>query len=329
MTATSSTKAIQISRTGGPDVMEYTDVELGQPGPGQALVRHAAIGLNYIDVYFRTGLYPMPLPGVLGMEAAGTVEAVGPGVTHLRAGDRVAYVTRTPGAYAQARTMQAEHLLKLPEDIGFETAAAMMLQGLTVQYLFRRTFRLQGGETILFHAAAGGVGLIACQWARALGINMIGTVGSEEKGKLALAHGCSHVINYNQENFVERVRELTGGRGVPVVYDSIGKDTFKGSLDCLAPLGMMVSFGSASGPVEPFGLQELASRGSLFVTRPTLFSYVAERDALETSAAELFGMLSSKKISAVINHRHALADVQQAHIELEARKTTGSTILIP
>ncbi|MGI4848144.1 MAG: quinone oxidoreductase family protein [Janthinobacterium lividum] len=326
-----TTKAIQISRTGGPEVMDYVDVELGQPGPGQALVRHAAIGLNYIDVYFRTGLYPLPLPlpATLGMEGAGTVEAVGPDVKHIKPGDRVAYVSRPPGSYAQARVMPAAHLLKLPEDISFDTAAAMMLQGLTVQYLFRRTFRLQGGETILFHAAAGGVGLIACQWARALGVNMIGTVGSDEKAALARSHGCSHVINYKKENFVERVKEITEGRGVPVVYDSIGQDTFAGSLDCLAPRGMMVSFGSASGPVAPFGLQELASRGSLFVTRPTLFNYIATRDELETAAADLFGMVSSKKITLEIHQRHALADVRTAHTELEARKTTGSTILIP
>jgi NADPH2:quinone reductase len=322
-------KAIKISKTGGPEVMEYVDVEVGAPGPGQARVRHAACGLNYIDVYFRDGTYAQPLPAGLGMEGAGVVEAVGEGVTHIKEGDRVAYAARPPGAYAEVRVMAAAGLVKLPESIAFDTAAAMMLQGMTVQYLFRQTFPLRGGETILFHAAAGGVGLIACQWARALGVTMIGTVGSDEKAALAKAHGCTHTINYNKENFVERVKELTNGAGVPVVYDSIGKDTFIGSLDCLAPLGMMVSFGSASGPVPPFTLNELASRGSLFVTRPTLFTYAAKRDALDTMAAELFGMVEGGKIKIDINQRYALRDVAQAHRDLEARKTTGSTILIP
>jgi len=323
------TKAIRISAVGGPEVMEYVDVEVGEPGAGEARVRHAACGLNYIDVYFRTGAYPQPLPAGLGMEGAGTIEAVGPGVTHVKPGDRVAYAARPPGAYAEARVMPAAALVKLPDEIDFDTGAAMMLQGLTVQYLFRRTFPLRGGETILFHAAAGGVGLIACQWARALGVTMIGTVGSDEKAELAKANGCVHTINYNKENFVERVKEITGGKGVPVVYDSIGKDTFTGSLDCLAPLGMMVSFGSASGPVPPFSLNELASRGSLFITRPTLFSYIATRSDLEVMAAELFGMVVSKKIRIDINQRYALKDVAQAHRDLEARKTTGSTILVP
>jgi NADPH:quinone reductase len=322
-------KAIRMTHAGGPEVMEYVDVEVGDPGPGEARVRHEACGLNYIDVYFRNGTYPQPLPAGLGMEGAGVVEAVGAGVSHVKAGDRVAYAGRPPGAYAQVRVMPAAPLVKLPESIGYDTAAAMMLQGLTVQYLFRRTFPLRGGETILFHAAAGGVGLIACQWARALGVNMIGTVGSDEKAALAKAHGCTHTINYNKENFVERVKELTQGKGVPVVYDSIGKDTFIGSLDCLAPLGMMVSFGSASGPVPPFSLNELASRGSLFVTRPTLFSYTAKRDELEVMAGELFGIVESGKIRIDINQRYALADVAQAHRDLESRKTTGSTILIP
>ncbi|MGB7480913.1 MAG: quinone oxidoreductase [Burkholderiaceae bacterium] len=322
-------KAIRMQKTGGPEVMEYVDVEVGEPGPGQARVRNHACGLNYIDVYFRNGLYPQALPAGLGMEGAGVVEAVGEGVTHLQPGDRIAYACQPPGAYAEARVMPAAQLVKLPRSIGFDTAAAMMLQGLTVQYLFRRTFHLRGGETILFHAAAGGVGLIACQWARALGVTMIGTVGSDEKAALAKAHGCAHTINYNKENFVERVKEITEGRGVPVVYDSIGKDTFTGSLDCLAPLGMMVSFGSASGPVPPFGLQELASRGSLFVTRPTLFTYTARRADLEEMAADLFGMVEGGKIKIEINQRYALADVAQAHRDLEARKTTGSTILIP
>ncbi|WP_076592308.1 quinone oxidoreductase family protein [Herminiimonas arsenitoxidans] len=323
------TKAIKIFKTGGPEVMEYVDVDVAAPGPGEALIRQHACGLNYIDVYFRMGSYPQPLPAGLGMEGAGVVEAVGAGVTHVKPGDRVAYAGRPPGAYAEARVLPADILVKLPEAISFETAAAMMLQGLTVQYLFRRTFRLQGGETILFHAAAGGVGLIACQWARALGVTMIGTVGSDEKAELAKAHGCVHTINYNKENFVERVKEITGGKGVPVVYDSIGNDTFIGSLDCLSPLGMMVSFGGASGPVPPFSLNELASRGSLFVTRPSLFNYIAKRDDLEMMAAELFGMVESGKIKIGINQRYALKDAAQAHRDLEARKTTGSSILLP
>ncbi|MFZ6816577.1 quinone oxidoreductase family protein [Undibacterium sp. Rencai35W] len=322
-------KAIRIQQTGGPEVMEFVDVPLGQPGPGEALVRHAACGLNFIDVYFRTGLYPQPLPAGLGMEASGVVEAVGEGVTYVKPGDRVAYAGRPNGAYAQARIMPADNLVRLPDSIDFETAAGMMLQGLTVQYLFHRTFPLKGGETILFHAAAGGVGLIASQWARAIGVNMIGTVGSDEKAELAKAHGCTHVINYNKENFVERVKEITEGKGVPVVYDSIGKDTFTGSLDCLSPLGMMVSFGSASGPVPAFGLQELASRGSLFITRPSLMSYTAKRADLEQMAAHLFSMVESGKVKIDIRQRYALSDAAQAHRDLEARKTTGSTILIP
>jgi NADPH2:quinone reductase len=322
-------KAIRVSDVGGPEVMQYVDIEVGEPGPGEARVRHAACGLNYIDVYFRDGTYKQPLPAGLGMEGAGVVEAVGEGVTHVKPGDRVAYAARPPGAYAEMRVMSAAVLVRLPDSIDFETAAAMMLQGLTVQYLFRQTFPLRGGETILFHAAAGGVGLIACQWAKALGVTMIGTVGSDEKAALAKAHGCTHTINYNKENFVERVKELTNGAGVPVVYDSIGKDTFIGSLDCLAPLGMMVSFGSASGPVPPFSLNELASRNSLFITRPTLFSYAAKRESLEAMAADLFHMVESGKVKIDINQRYALRDVAQAHRDLESRKTTGSTILIP
>ncbi|NEX64379.1 quinone oxidoreductase family protein [Noviherbaspirillum galbum] len=322
-------KAIRINAVGGPEVMEYVDVEVGDPGPGEARVRQAACGLNYIDVYFRTGLYPQALPAGLGMEGAGTVEAVGQGVTHVKPGDRVAYATRPPGAYAELRVMPAAGLVKLPDAIDFETGAAMMLQGLTVQYLFRRTFPLKGGETILFHAAAGGVGLIACQWAKALGVTMIGTVGSDEKAELAKAHGCAHTINYNKENFVERVKEITGGKGVPVVYDSIGKDTFTGSLDCLSPMGMMVSFGSASGPVPDFSLNELASRGSLFITRPSLFAYTAKREDLDAMAADLFDVVVSGKVKIEVNQRYALKDVAKAHIDLESRKTTGSTILIP
>src|SRR5450830_608205 len=296
-------KAIRMFKTGGPEVMEYVDVEVGDPGPGEVRIRHVACGLNFIDVYFRSGLYPQPLPAGLGQEAAGVIDAVGPDVRHVQVGDRVSYATRPNGAYSELRVMPAAFLVKLPDSISFETAAAMTLQGLTVQYLFRRTFPLRGGETILFHAAAGGVGLIACQWAKALGVTMIGTVGSDEKAALAKAHGCTHVINYKRENFVERVKEITGGKGVPVVYDSIGKDTFINSLDCLSPLGMMVSFGNASGAVPPFSLNELASRGSLFITRPSLMSYTAKRSDLETMAAHLFSMVESGKVKIDIHQR--------------------------
>lgn len=322
-------KAIRINRTGGPEVMEYVDVEVGEPGPGEARVRHAACGINYIDVYFRTGLYPQPLPAGLGMEGAGVVEAVGEGVTEVAVGDRVAYAGRPNGAYSEVRNMPSALLLRLPDAISFETGAAMMLQGLTVQYLFRRTVPLKRGDTILFHAAAGGVGLIASQWARALGVNMIGTAGSDEKAALAKAAGCSHVINYNTEDFVARVMEITNGDKVSVVYDSIGKDTFIKSLDCLRPLGTMVSFGNASGPVPDFSLAELSSRGSLFITRPTLFSYAARRADLEAMAADLFAVVASGDVKIAIHQTYKLADAAQAHIDLEARKTTGSSILVP
>ena len=323
------TKSIRMSKTGAPDVMEYVDVETGEPGPGQARVRHEAIGLNFIDVYFRTGLYPQALPAGLGVEGAGVVEAVGEGVTEVKVGDRVAYAGGPNGAYAEVRNMPAAVLLVLPDGVKFDTAAAMMLQGLTVQYLFHRTVALKAGDSVLFHAAAGGVGLIACQWAKVLGVTLIGTVGSDEKAALAKAHGCAHVINYNTENFTARVKEITAGKGVSVVYDSIGKDTFIGSLDCLAPLGMMVSFGNASGPVPPFGLSELASRGSLFITRPSLMTHIARRENLEAMAKSLFGVVSSGEVKIEINQRYNLADVQQAHSELESRKTTGSSILLP
>jgi NADPH2:quinone reductase len=322
-------KAIRMTRAGGPEVMEYVDVEIGAPGPGEATVRHAAIGVNYIDVYFRTGLYPQPLPGGLGMEGAGVVEAVGEGVTEVKVGDRVAYAGRPNGAYAEVRNMPAALLLVLPDKIDFDTGAAMMLQGMTVQYLFHRTVALKSGDTVLFHAAAGGVGLIACQWARLMGVNLIGTVGSAEKAALALENGAAHVINYNTENFTERVKEITGGKGVSVVYDSIGKDTFIGSLDCLSPLGMMASFGSASGPVPPFSLGELASRGSLFITRPSLMTYSARREDLEAMAKSLFGVVESGAVKIAVKQRYNLADVAQSHIDLESRKTTGSSILIP
>ena len=322
-------KAIRIGRTGGPEVMEYADVEVGEPGPGEARVRQHAIGINYIDVYFRSGQYAHPLPAGLGMEGAGVVEAVGEGVTEVAVGDRVAYAGRPLGAYAELRNMPAAILLRLPDAVSFETAAAMMLQGLTVQYLFKRATSLKAGDTILFHAAAGGVGLIAAQWARALGVNMIGTVGSDAKAALAREHGCAHVINYNTENFVERVAQITKGEKVSVVYDSIGKDTFHGSLDCLRRLGLMVSFGNASGPVPAFSLDELVSRGSLFITRPTLFAYAATRKELEDMSADLFQMVGSGKIDVEVRQRYQLADVARAHQELEARKTTGSSILLP
>lgn len=323
------TKVIRMNRVGGPEVMELVDVELGPPGPGEAQVRQHAIGINFIDVYFRTGLYPQPLPGGLGMEGAGVVEAIGEGVTEVKVGDRVAYAGRPIGAYAEARNMPASQLLVLPDNVDFDTAAAMMLQGLTVQYLFHRTVPLKAGDTILFHAAAGGVGLIACQWAKLLGVTLIGTVGSDEKAELATRNGAHHVINYNKENFTTRVREITGGKGVTAVYDSIGKDTFIGSLDCLRPLGTMVSFGNASGPVDPFSLSELANRGSLFVTRPSLMAYMSTRAELETAAKSLFGVVASGEVKIDVRQRYALAEVGRAHTELEARQTTGSSILLP
>lgn len=309
--------------------MEYVDVEVGKPGLGEVRLRNLACGLNFSDVYFRSGMYPQPLPAGLGIEGAGIVESVGAGVSHVQAGDRVAYAMRPTGAYAQVRIVPASILVRLPDEIGFETAAAIMLKGLTVQYLFNRTFPLYGGETILFHAVAGGVGLIACQWAKALGVTMIGTVGSEEKAELAKAHGCTHTINYRTENVADRVKEITGDKGVAVVYDSIGKDTFISSLDCLSALGMLVSFGTSSGPPPPFSLVELASRGSLFVTRPMLNHYAARREDLDTMAEDLFEMVRVGKIKVDIRQRYAMADVIAAHNALESRLTTGSSILIP
>jgi len=322
-------KAIRFAATGGPEVLEYVDVEVGEPGPGEARVRHHAIGLNYIDTYYRSGLYKAPLPAIPGQEGAGVVEAVGAGVTHLEPGDRVVYGSGPLGAYSEVRVMPANVLVRLPESIPFETAAAMMLQGLTVQYLFRQTYALEPGQTILFHAAAGGVGLIACQWAKALGVNLIGTVGSDEKAELARAHGAAHVINYNTEDVVQRVLEITDGARVPVVYDSVGKDTFVRSLDCLQPRGLMVSFGNASGAVPPFALSELASRGSLYITRPTLFAYAATRPELEAMALELFEMVESGKVRIEVKQRFALRDAAEAHRALEGRRTTGSTVLLP
>lgn len=323
------TKAIQITQLGGPEVLQLVDVTVGEPGAGEIRIQQKAIGINLIDVYFRTGLYKQTLPTGLGMEGAGIVEAVGPDVHHVKVGDRVAYAGGPLGAYAERRIMPASVIVKLPEAISFDTAAAVMLKGLTVQYLFRRTFKLQAGQIILFHAAAGGVGLLACQWAKALGVKMIGTVGSSDKAALAKENGCEYVINYNEENFVERVKEITGGRGVPVVYDSIGKDTFFKSLDCLSPLGMMVSYGNASGAVPEFNLSELTQRGSLFITRPTMMAYTAKREDLDQMAAELFNMIETNKLKVHINQRYRLADAAQAHRDLEARKTTGSSILLP
>jgi NADPH2:quinone reductase len=324
-----SAKAIRFSRTGGPEVLEYVDVEVGEPGPGQARVRNHAIGVNFIDTYFRGGLYPLDLPSGLGQEGAGVVEAVGEGVTHVAPGDRVAYAGRPNGAYSTLRVMPADILVRLPEAISFETGAAMMLQGMTVQYLLKQTYAVKAGETILFHAAAGGVGLIACQWARALGVNLIGTVGSNEKAELAKAHGAAHVINYKTEDVVARVLEITNGAKVPVVYDSVGKDMFTRSLDCLQPRGLMVSFGNSSGPVTPFPLGDLASHGSLYVTRPTLATYAATRAQLEAMSADLFAVVASGQVEIAIHQRFPLADAAQAHIALEGRHTTGKTILLP
>lgn len=322
------TRTVQIQSPGGPEAMQLVQTSLGEPGPGEALVRHHAIGLNYIDVYFRSGTYPADgYPCALGMEAAGVVEAVGPGVTLVKPGDRVAYSGRPMGAYCDARVMPASLLIKLPKSIGFETGAAMMLKGMTVQYLFRRTANLQKGHTILFHAAAGGVGLIAMQWARQMGVTVIGTAGSEEKCALAKAHGADHVINYNTEDFAARVKEITNGRGVDVVYDSVGKTTFEKSLQCLRKYGLMVSFGNASGKVPPMDLSVL--QGHLFITRPSLMPYTATREELEQTAGELVKMVSSGRVKIKIDQTYALADVVQSHRDLEARVTTGSSILLP
>ncbi|WP_425260805.1 quinone oxidoreductase family protein [Rubrivivax sp. RP6-9] len=325
-------RAIQITAFGGPEQMQLVDVAVGEPGPGEIRIRHHAIGLNYIDVYQRTGLYQGPLPLTLGMEGAGIVEAVGPGVTHLQPGDRAAYASNPPGSYSDVRVMPAKCVCKLPDDIGFETGAAMMLKGLTVQYLLRRTLPVEGlqpGDHVLFHAAAGGVGLIACQWARALGLQLIGTAGSAAKCALALEHGAAHAIDYTKEDFVARVKEITGGRGVKVVYDSIGKDTFERSLDCLRPFGLLASFGNASGPVAPIAPGVLAAKGSLYLTRQTLFTHIATRETTQAMADELFAVVRSGAVQIRIDQRYALADVAQAHRDLEGRKTTGCTVLLP
>ncbi|WP_142849183.1 quinone oxidoreductase [Telmatospirillum sp. J64-1] len=324
------TKAIRVHRHGGPEELRWEEVELGQPGPGEALVRHTAIGLNFIDVYHRTGLYSVPsLPFIPGLEGAGVVEAVGEGVTEVKPGDRVAYAAVPMGAYAEARLMPAHRLLVLPETVSDQQAPAMMLQGMTVQYLLRRTFRVQAGQTILIHAAAGGVGLILCQWAKHLGATVIGTVGSAEKAELAKAHGCDHPILYREEDFVARVKDITGGQGVPVVYDSVGKDTFMKSLDCLQPLGMMVSFGQSSGSVGAFDPGILSAKGSLFLTRPVLMTYTAKREDLVSTAQDLFDVVGKGAVKIEVNQTYALKDAEQAHRDLEGRKTTGSTVLLP
>jgi NADPH2:quinone reductase len=321
--------AIRIHQIGGPEVLQFESVVVGDPGPGQARIRHTAVGLNYIDTYHRSGLYKIPLPSGLGSEAAGVIEAVGAGVTEFKAGDRVAYSGGPIGAYAEARVLPIDRLVKLPEGVSDRVAATLMLKGLTVQYLLRQTYPVKAGETILLHAAAGGIGLIACQWARALGVKVIGTVGSDAKAELAKAHGCTHTIVYTRENFVDKVKELTGGKGVPVVYDSVGKDTFPGSLDCLQPRGLFVSFGNASGPVPPFELALLAQKGSLYATRPTLFTYTAKRADLVAMAEEMFSLVASGKLRNDARQTYALKDAAQAHRDLEARKTTGSTVLLP
>ena len=321
--------AIRFHQTGGPEVLCWEEVAVGDPAPGEARVRHEAIGLNFIDTYHRGGLYPLPLPSGLGREGAGVVEAVGEGVTEVKVGDRVAYAGGPIGAYAEVRNIPAHRLLILPDSIGFDTGAAMMLQGLTAAYLLRKTYRVQPGDAVLIHAAAGGVGLIACQWAKALGATVIGTVGSPAKAELARAHGCDHVINYASENFTQRVRDITNGEGVAVVYDGVGKDTFTGSLDSLRPMGMMVSYGNASGPVPPVDLILLSQKGSLFITRPTLMTYTAQRADLLELGRELFDRVASGQLRIEVNQRYALRDAAQAHRDLEARKTTGSTILLP
>lgn len=323
------TNAIRIHQTGGPEVLAWEEVDLAAPAVGQVLVRHTAVGLNFIDVYHRTGLYPAPLPFTPGLEGAGVVEALGDGVTELKVGDRVAYASPPLGAYAEARVIPADRLVKLPDSVDDRTAAAMMLQGMTAQYLLRRTYRVQPGDTILIHAAAGGVGLLVCQWAKHLGATVIGTVGSEDKAALAKAHGCDHPILYKTEDFVARVKEITRGEGVPVVYDSVGADTFLKSLDCLRPLGMMVSFGQSSSKIDPLDTGLLGAKGSLFLTRPSLMSYTAKRADLVASADELFDVVGKGVVKVEVHQTYALKDAAQAHRDLEARKTTGSTLLLP
>jgi len=323
------THAIRIAKQGGPEEMKWEIFAVPPPGPGEVRVRHTAVGLNYIDTYHRSGLYPLPMPSGLGVEGAGVVQAVGEGVTEFAAGDRIAYAGGSAGAYAEVRNLPAAVLVKIPEGVDDRHAAAMMLQGMTAQFLLRRTYKVQKGDTILVHAAAGGVGLIMCQWARHLGATVIGTVGSDAKAELAKANGCDHPIVYTRENFKDRVREITKGDGVPVVYDSIGRDTFLNSLDCLRPFGLMVTFGNASGPVEPFNPAIMGAKGSLFLTRPTLFTHIAKRPALLEIAGELFDVVKKGAVKISINQTYALKDAAQAHRDLEARKTTGSTVLLP
>jgi NADPH2:quinone reductase len=322
------THAIRFHKAGGPEVLVWEEVSLGKPAAGEARIRHTAVGLNFVDIYNRSGVYPIALPSGLGGEGAGVVEEVGAGVTDLKPGDRVAYGAAPLGSYAEARLIPAERLLKLPEGIDDKTAAAMMLKGLTVQYLIRQTYRVKSGDTILLHAAAGGVGLILSQWAKHLGATVIGTVGSDEKAALAKAHGCAHTIVYSREDFVKRVDEITGGKKVPVVYDSVGKDTFLKSLDCLAPLGVVALFGQSSGGVEPLNLGLLAQKGSLFVTRPTLNTYAAKAESLRAMAKELFEVVLSGAVKINVNQTFALKDAAKAHADLAARKTTGSTVLL-
>ena len=322
-------KAIKMMQVGGPEVLQWVDIEVAAPGPDEVRVVHEAIGLNFIDVYFRKGVYPQPLPGWLGMEAAGVIESVGSNVKHVKAGDRVAYAGKPAGAYSQVRVMPAEIVVKLPDAISFEMGAAMMLQGLTVNYLLTDSYKVQAGDTVLFHAAAGGVGLIAMQWLKVLGATVTGTVGSEEKAALAKSYGCDHTILYTKEDFVARTKELTNGKGVNVVYDSIGKDTFMQSLDCIKPRGMMVTYGNASGSVQPIDVGILGVKGSLKLTRPTVMTYAHDRSLLEPMSAELFDKVMSGKIKIEINQRYQLQDAAQAHRDLEDRKTTGSTIFLP
>ena len=325
-------RAIQIREFGDPEVMQLVDVEVGEPGAGEVRVRHAACGVNYIDVYHRTGLYPNQLPLRLGMEGAGTVEAVGEGVMHLEPGDRVAYASQPPGAYSEVRVMPAKCVVRLPDAIDFDTGAAMMLKGLTAQYLLKKTLPqggLQPGDPVLWHAAAGGVGLIACQWAKVLGLQLIATAGSAEKCRMALEHGAAHAIDYRKEDFVARVKEITGGRGVKVVYDSVGKDTFERSLDCLAPFGLLACYGNASGPVPPVNIGVLGPKGSLYVTRPTLFTHIATRESTQAMADDLFEVVASGQVKIHIGQRYALKDAAKAHRDLESRGTTGSSVLLP
>ena len=321
-------KAVRYHKQGGPEVLQIEEIQVGEPGAGQVRIRHTAMGVNFVDTYQRSGLYPMPLPQVAGNEGAGVVEAVGAGVTELKAGDRIAY-TGLPGSYCDMRIVPADRMVKLPQGVSEEQGASMMLKGLTVHYLIHSTYPVKKGETVLWHAAAGGVGLIACQWLKALGVTVIGTVGSDEKAALAKAHGAEHVINYSRENFVERVKSITGGEGVPVVYDAVGKTTWEGSLDCLRPRGLMVSFGNASGAVPPVNLGILSTKGSLYVTRPTLATHIATRADLVERSGSLFDVVKSGKVKIETTGRYKLADAQQAHRDLEGRKTTGSIVLQP